>query len=141
MPLICWGLCTGRNGYVDYLVFVKFLLEKTLRRGVEAVLEKHAGRFLLHVLFREQPVPHHRRRLRHRQRQSGRSLPDESATDWAGRGSVGHLGGTSLLAKGLDHLRAVRRFFLAGPGDLRHAGGCSSFSAQKERNNLSKARV
>ena len=52
--------CTGKNGYVDYLVFVRFLLEKTLRRGVEGVLEKHAGRLLLHVFLREQPVPHHR---------------------------------------------------------------------------------
>ena len=58
---------TARNGYGDYLAFVKFLLEKTLRRGVEGLLEKHAGRLLLYVFLREQPVPHHRRRLRHRQ--------------------------------------------------------------------------
>ena len=42
-------------------------LRKTLRRGVEGLLEKHAGRLLLYVFLREQPVPHHRRRLRHRQ--------------------------------------------------------------------------
>lgn len=67
------------------------------------------GGLLLHVLLFQQPVPDHRGAGQFWQRQLGRGLFQQLATDWPGVGRFGHLGPAKISQENLDHLRTIRR--------------------------------